>query len=215
LDDLDDGDDLESIFTNNADPANHYAMHCHTFATYDTTGNDLEAVDTELYHYVRNLQHKVQRGYVGSVPSRLCGCIEDMALVDRADCAERTPTDQAARAARAAGGTGRGKPRYEPEEGEFQACLTGRNNAAIGEKTNDAYSYWYSAAGLNQEGADVAGGICKTYTNLLGGLLAEDNDGNIGRRPGEPEDADNPSYCTCVEEECFPPPLEEPDCGHA
>eukprot|EP00903_Cladosiphon_okamuranus_P021568 g19830.t1 len=59
--------------------------HCHGFAWKN--GADYDTFIEPLYHYVRNFDHKGQRGYYGRIEGgRQCACTEDMPIVERADC---------------------------------------------------------------------------------------------------------------------------------
>eukprot|EP00903_Cladosiphon_okamuranus_P010699 g10112.t1 len=59
--------------------------HCHGFAWND--GDDHDTFIAPLHEYVRNYDHKGQRGYYGRIEGgRQCGCTEDMPIVERADC---------------------------------------------------------------------------------------------------------------------------------
>ena len=64
-------------------------IHCHGFAW---SADELEASSrfkANALFFVSMYDHMYQRGYVGNVPgSPMCGCVEDMPIVTRADCTQ-------------------------------------------------------------------------------------------------------------------------------
>jgi len=63
--------------------------HCHGFAwAEDPTDSSARFIGNNLF-YVSLYDHMTQRGYVRSVPGApMCGCVEQMPVVTRADCTE-------------------------------------------------------------------------------------------------------------------------------
>ncbi|CAM9282338.1 unnamed protein product [Phaeothamnion confervicola] len=69
------------------------AVHCHGWAWSPNVADATYQTREDVMEYVRKQDHMIARGYVGSVPgSPQCACLEDMAVVSRADC---TTTDGA------------------------------------------------------------------------------------------------------------------------
>jgi len=65
-------------------------MHCHGTA-WDANSSDADVLNT--LSYIRNDDHRFQRGYVGQFKGQECGCAETMIAVTRADCTTTTGGD--------------------------------------------------------------------------------------------------------------------------
>jgi len=72
-------------------------MHCHGFAWASTDGSDMNvAAKWNNLFFVSMYDHLYQRGYVNSITDdpaiageqAMCGCVEDMQPIARADCTE-------------------------------------------------------------------------------------------------------------------------------
>eukprot|EP00752_Nemacystus_decipiens_P012856 g11383.t1 len=67
-------------------------VHCHGFVWADG------ATDKHIHllaQYVQNFDHRDTRGYYGNLPDApMCGCIEDMPEVSRADCSKHKPNKE-------------------------------------------------------------------------------------------------------------------------
>jgi len=63
--------------------------HCHGFAWADDENDFSAQYKANNLFYVSMYDHLTQRGYVKNVPgSPMCGCVEQMPVVTRADCTE-------------------------------------------------------------------------------------------------------------------------------
>ena len=64
-------------------------MHCHGFAWSPDDREVTSRFKANALFFVSFYDHMHNRGYVGNVPgSPMCGCVEDMPVVTRADCTQ-------------------------------------------------------------------------------------------------------------------------------
>jgi len=66
-------------------------VHCHGFAWGNETLDSISQLKANVYFHVAMHDHLYTRGYVEPIAetaSRMCGCVEDMPAVTRADCSQ-------------------------------------------------------------------------------------------------------------------------------
>lgn len=150
-------------------------LHCHGFAW----SNDPAGIDTNTdakwnnLFYVSMYDHLVQRGYVESIADvhDMCGCVEDMSPVSRADCTEALPLADYLITIDGPGSLG-----IEVEDGsyriEFEACEGIIYNTQE-EKNNDLSAFAYR---LVLEGKMEEDTMYSIFDTLVGYENPNDNE---------------------------------------
>jgi len=151
-------------------------IHCHGLAWSDDTNDLTSRFKVNNFFFVSMFDHMYTRGYVeatvtdGPNEVPMCGCIEDMPKVSRADCSQVDVELEVSFSFDATGGL-KVEASEEPAV-EFNACK-GINPGTGNKKNNDLASY---AKKLHEEGRIDDEAEEKIFEILLGYETPRDNE---------------------------------------